>query len=178
MGLLFCALAIFVFSALPLLYLYISNPFEFDLEKNTLFPLHAGIMLIVKDGLILAVSRRHNKEIFGLPGGKFDEVSGDKDTLDTAIRETQEETGIIVKSACFIYERVEMGDGPNKADFYSTTYYAMDWDGEPQNNEEGVEVKWLTAKELTSTKAAFGDYNRNMLDIFKTQFPDVKLIEE
>jgi hypothetical protein len=53
----------------------------------------------------------------------------------------------------------------------------LEWDGEPTNSEEGV-VKWLTAKELTDTNAAFGDYNRNMLDIVKIQFPDVKLVGE
>lgn len=136
----------------------------------------AGVMLVVKDGLILAISRRHNKEIFGLPGGKFDEEF-DLDVMDTAVRETQEETNVNVKEVAFIYERVELGDGPDGVDFYSTTYYAIDWDGEPTTSEEGV-VKWLTAKELTDTNAAFGDYNRNMLDVFKTQFPDIKLIGE
>ena len=137
----------------------------------------AGVMLIVKDGLILAISRRHNKEIFGLPGGKFDAFAGDESPKDTAIRETFEETGVNVKNAAFIYQRIELGDGPNGVDFYSSTYYATDWEGEPHNSEEG-EVKWLTAEELTSTKAAFGDYNRNMLDVFKKQFPEVQLIGE
>jgi hypothetical protein len=31
----------------------------------------------------------------------------------------------------------------------------------------------LTAEEVTSTKAAFGDYNRKTLNIFKTMFPNV-----
>lgn len=137
----------------------------------------AGVMLIVKDGLILAISRRHNKDIFGLPGGKFDETAGDMDPMDTAIRETAEETGVKVNDAAFVYERVELGDGPNGVDFYSSSYYAIDWEGEPHNSEEG-NVKWLTAEELTCSKAAFGDYNRNMLDVFKTQFPDVKLVGE
>jgi len=156
---------------LPLVYVWkrqarVSAPL--DIKK-------AGVMLIIKDGVILAISRRHNKDIFGLPGGKFDESEGDMDSMDTAIRETREETGVNVKEACFIYERVELGDGPNGVDFYSTAFYALDWDGEPKDSEEG-QVRWLTAEELTSTKAAFGDYNRNMLDIFKMQFPDVKLI--
>jgi 8-oxo-dGTP pyrophosphatase MutT (NUDIX family) len=57
----------------------------------------AGVMLIIKDGLILGISRRHNKAIFGLPDGKFDPEEGDQTTKDTAIRETHEETGILVK---------------------------------------------------------------------------------
>jgi 8-oxo-dGTP pyrophosphatase MutT (NUDIX family) len=139
----------------------------------------AGVMLIIKDGLILAVSRRYDKTIFGLPGGKFspEEPDNDKDTKDTAIRETEEETSVVVKDCVFLYERVELGGGPNPVDYYSRVYYATDWEGIPQNSEEG-EVKWLTAEELTSTKAAFGDYNRKTLNIFKTMFPDIHLIGE
>lgn len=134
----------------------------------------AGVMLIIKDGLILAVSRRYDKNIFGLPGGKFnpEPPDNDKDTKDTAIRETQEETSVLVKDCIFLYERVELGGGPNPVDYYSRVYYAKDWEGTPQNSEEG-EVKWLTAEELTSTKAAFGDYNRKTLNVFKTMFPNV-----
>lgn len=132
----------------------------------------AGVMLIIKDGLILGISRRHNKNIFGLPGGKKDDT--DPSTKETAIRETREETSVIVKDCTLVYERVELGDGPNGVDFYSRCYYASDWEGVPQNSEEG-QVKWLTAEELTSTKAAFGDYNRKTLDVFKQMFPKVYL---
>lgn len=136
----------------------------------------AGVMLIIKDGLILSISRRYDKTIFGLPGGKFnpEPPDNDKDTKDTAIRETEEETSVKVNEATFIYERVELGGGPNPVDYYSRCYYATSWEGTPQNSEEG-EVKWLTAKELTSTMAAFGDYNRKTLDVFKTMFPNVYL---
>jgi 8-oxo-dGTP pyrophosphatase MutT (NUDIX family) len=135
----------------------------------------AGIMLIIRDGLILGISRRHDKNVYGLPGGKFDPEAGDKYTSDTAMRETQEETGIIVNICVKVYERVELGDGANSVNFHSVCYYATEWEGEPKNSEEG-EVKWLTAEEVTSTKAAFGDYNRKTLDVFKTMFPSVYLI--
>lgn len=138
---------------------------------------YAAAMLIIKDGLILGISRRHNKSIFGLPGGKFSPFppDNDKDTIDTAVRETREETSLIVKDCVFIYERVELGDGPNGVDFFTRCYYATDWEGIPQNSEEG-NVKWLTAEEITNTKAAFGDYNRKTLDVFKNMFPNVHLI--
>jgi ADP-ribose pyrophosphatase YjhB (NUDIX family) len=131
----------------------------------------AGVMLVVKDGLILAVSRRYNKDIFGLPGGKFDE-GVDRNSMDTAVRETLEETGVQVKHCVQVYQRIEQGDGPQGVDFYSTTYYATEYEGEPHTSEEG-QVKWLTAEELTSTKAAFGDYNRHMLNNFKDMFPEI-----
>jgi 8-oxo-dGTP pyrophosphatase MutT (NUDIX family) len=133
----------------------------------------AGVMLIIRDGLILGISRRHDKTIFGLPGGKFDPET-DATTKETAMRETQEETSVVVHDCELLYERVELGDGPNGVDFYSRCYYATDWEGEPINSEEG-EVKWLTAEEVTSTKAAFGDYNRKTLNIFKQRFPHIGL---
>lgn len=137
----------------------------------------AGVMLVIKDGLILGITRRTDRTKYGLPGGKFDASEGDQTAMDTAIRETREETGINVKTAVKIYQRVELGDGLNGEDFYSTCYYAKDWEGEPKDSEEGT-VKWLTPEEVTATKAAFGNYNRKTLDVFKTMFPDVKLVGE
>lgn len=137
----------------------------------------AGIMLVVHNGFILAISRRHDKTIFGLPGGKSDTGVGDENPMDTAIRETLEETSVKVKKCTFIYKRVEVGDGANKRDFESYCYFAEECEGLPQSSEEG-EVKWLTAEELTSTRSAFGDYNRRMLNTFKIKFPHVYLIGE
>jgi len=134
----------------------------------------AGVMLILNQGMILAVERKTKDGKYGLPGGKFnpDPPDNDKDTKDTAIRETLEETGVSVKECSFIYERVELGDGPAGVDFYSRCYYATSWSGIPRN-VEGLAVKWLTAEEVCNTKAAFGSYNRKTLDIFKTMFPNV-----
>jgi 8-oxo-dGTP pyrophosphatase MutT (NUDIX family) len=136
----------------------------------------AGVMLIIKDGLILGISRRHNKNIYGLPGGKFDPTSGDITPLNTAVRETLEETGIKVENAIFIYQRAELGDGPNQEDFFSSCYYAADWTGQPHNSEEG-NVAWLTVEEITTTKAAFGQYNKKAIEVFRKMFPRVPLQE-
>lgn len=133
----------------------------------------AGVSLIINDeGLILAISRRKNKEIFGLPGGKFDPEDGDVSTKDTAIRETREETSVVITDCDLVYKRVEPADSPDGMDFYSHTYYVKSWSGIPQNSEEG-EVKWLSATELVGTKAAFGKYNKDMLTVFKQMYPNV-----
>lgn len=134
----------------------------------------AGVMLIIKDGLILGITRRTDKTKYGLPGGKFNPESPDldRDTKDTAIRETHEETGLEVFDCIQVFHRVELGDGPDGIDFHSYCYYATNWEGEPRDSEEG-QVEWLTAEEITSTKAAFGDYNKKTLDVFKLMFPSV-----
>jgi len=134
----------------------------------------AGIMMIVKDGLILGISRRDNKEIFGLIGGKKDPE--DATVKDAAIRETREEAGVIVDECSLIFERTEPG-GADGIDFYSYCYYATDWYGEPKKSEEG-EVKWLTVDELTNTKAAFGEYNKQAITAFRKMFPEVYLREK
>ena len=134
----------------------------------------AGVMLVIKDGLVLGITRRTDRTKYGFPGGKLDPSSGDKDVMDAAIRETLEETGLVVNSCVKIYQRVELGDGPTGVDFHSTCFYATDWSGEPRDSEEGS-VAWLTTEEVTISKAAFGDYNRKSLDVFKTMFPQVQL---
>ncbi len=50
------------------------------------------VILINEDGNILCVSRKHDHNDFGLPGGKLE--SFDKTPMMGAIRETKEETGI------------------------------------------------------------------------------------
>lgn len=127
----------------------------------------AGVALIIKDGLILSISRRDNKSLFGLPGGKVEVV--DNDTKAAAIRETFEETSIWIKDCILIFEALDNG-------FEAHCYYVLDWEGTPINNEEG-EVKWLTATELTSTMAAFPEYNSNTLKVFEKLYPDVKVIK-
>ena len=131
----------------------------------------AGVMLIVKDGLILSISRRNDRTKFGLPGGKAEEG---EQAVDAAIRETLEETSIQVKKATLIYHRVEPADSPTGMDFHSYCFYAEDWFGVPSDSEEG-EVKWLTPEEVTDSKAAFGLYNTKMLQLFQEQHPEVYL---
>jgi 8-oxo-dGTP pyrophosphatase MutT (NUDIX family) len=58
-------------------------------------------MLIVKDGLILSVSRRDDKTKFCFLGGKCEP---NETTGMAAIRETFEETGINVTDCVHIYD--------------------------------------------------------------------------
>jgi 8-oxo-dGTP pyrophosphatase MutT (NUDIX family) len=132
----------------------------------------AGVMLIIQEGLILGISRRHNKTIFGLLGGKCDDK---EEPLTAACRETYEEAGVIVDYCITLYVQIERGDGSSTSDDYeSHCFYAITWNGTPSSREEG-EVKWLTVPEITSTNAAFPDYNIRMLKVFRQKYPDVFL---
>jgi len=129
----------------------------------------AAVSLIIKDGLILGISRRDDFTKFGLIGGKLEKGES---PIDAAIRETKEECGINIISAIQIYKRVEPAGMPDGEEFYTYCFYADKWNGEPVSLNEGI-VKWLTEKELTTTMAAFADYNFNTIKRFKELFSEV-----
>lgn len=135
---------------------------------------NAAVMLIIKDGRILAVSRRYDKTKFGLPGGK---VEPNETPDQAAVRETLEETGVKVTKCEFIFLRDEPRDKPEGEDFHAYCYYATEWEGEPHDSEEGV-VQWLTEQQVTSDTSPFGEYNTRTLAVFKTKFPEVQLFTE
>lgn len=134
----------------------------------------AGVMLLIKDGLILSISRRNDKTKFGLPGGKFDperEPIPDTNTEDAAIAETREETGVKVYDCIHIFRRDEEPGHPGGEAFHVDCYFATLWDGVPHDSEEGT-VAWLTEEELTGEMGAFADYNRRTLAAFREKFPN------
>lgn len=133
---------------------------------------NAAVMLIIKDGLILSVSRKGDGTKYGLPGGK---TEGSELPFTAAIRETLEETGVKVNYGMFVFQRVEPATKPDGEDFYAYCFYATEWEGEPKNLE-GTEVKWLTPAELTSPEhGAFHDYNTKTLEAFRKLYPRVEL---
>jgi 8-oxo-dGTP pyrophosphatase MutT (NUDIX family) len=131
----------------------------------------AAVVLIIKDGLILGISRRVDKTKFGLLGGKLDPG---ETPAQAAVRESREEAGVNIKRLVPIFKRVERRERPDGEDFITHCFYAVEWDGEPQPSEEG-EVKWLTEKEITETMAAFGDYNIATLKSLKEKYPHIKI---
>ncbi len=131
---------------------------------------NAAVMLIIKDGLILGVSRRYDKTKWGLPGGKQEP---DETPKEAACRECFEETGVKVSDCIFLYYRDEPRDRPEGEDFHAYCYFATEWSGTPQSFEEG-EVAWLTEADLTGDRGAFPDYNRETIKVYRTKFPTIK----
>jgi len=130
----------------------------------------AGVMLVIKNGLILVVSRGLGSNKWALIGGK---AEPGETPQQAAIRETEEESGIKVTKCEKIYSRVEPNQNEDGLDFYSTVFYATSWSGEPRSSHEG-EVKWAEASLITSDETgAFQQYNKNALYLFSKQFPKV-----
>lgn len=119
----------------------------------------AGVLLINDKNEILVFFRaKDNYEGAGIPGGK---VEPDESRMQAAIRECEEETGIIVKEV-FYQPFVEV-DPIGKYEF--STYLVTKYSGEIVNNrpEEGL-AKWGTIKDLTN--GPFKEYNTRMLNHF------------
>ena len=107
----------------------------------------AQVVLINKEGLVLGVSRKTDHNDFGLIGGKMEE--GDISPMDTAIRETLEETGLRIFNIKLVFAIHKGGN-------MGYTYLA-DYEGEINHNEPHV-VKWVPFETLIN--GSFGKYNK------------------
>ncbi len=131
----------------------------------------AALMIVIKEGKILAVSRGKGSSRWAFPGGKAEPGETPE---QNAIRETYEETGVKVHKAIPVYGELVRREHENGMDFYSDCFFAEEWSGETKASEEG-DLDWLTLKELAETKSAFPDYNKRCMDIFKQKYPDIYL---
>lgn len=111
----------------------------------------AQVVLINPEGLILGVSRKDDHTSMGLPGGKMEEC--DKTVLDTAYRETFEETGLRISNLELIF-------AIHKDGFMGYTYLA-EFSGEISHTEPHL-VKWLPMERLVMGR--FGKYNKMVSD--------------
>lgn len=110
-------------------------------------------------GEFVCVSRKDNHDIFGLPGGKSE---GEESILETAKRETSEETGIIIPE--------EFKGNPvyfRECDGYMsyTFHIKVTKDEITFNHNEPHVVKWGTREDLEN--GPFGDYNKQLFDNLK-----------
>ena len=92
----------------------------------------------------LAVSRKNELTKFGLPGGSIDPGESPK---EAAIRETFEESGIIVSDCVLVHATDE-----------SHYFFATSWHGEITTQEVGI-VKWGVYDDFTNKDSAFPDHN-------------------
>ena len=113
---------------------------------------------------ILSVSRKYDKTLFGLVGGKVDET--DKDIYSAIIRECFEETGLIISK-----KNIKLVDSRMEGKNFCHCFYTNKYTGNilSQNDlddvgETGV-VKWLDKANLEN--GFCGDYNKAIFEKLK-----------
>jgi 8-oxo-dGTP diphosphatase len=119
---------------------------------------YAVTALIFRRNYIIGVSRKDNPFDYGLPGGKVD---GDESPEDAIIRETYEETGLVLDKS----QLIEIYSG-YCGDKFVKTFLAQDPGGTLQSNESGVIVH-LSWEEVCS--GSFGAYNRELMKAYQTK---------
>jgi ADP-ribose pyrophosphatase YjhB (NUDIX family) len=125
---------------------YLDDP---DAPKATSIVIAASALVLDDDGRLLMI-RRTDSGFHALPGGRHE--LGETMTA-TAIRETEEETGVTVAVTGLIgiYSNpghvVAFSDGEVRQEF-SICFRAHPVSGEPRDSDESTEVRWVDQAEL------------------------------
>lgn len=115
-------------------------------------PAAAVVIIQGVAGTVLGVSRPHDPQDFGLPGGS---VEPGESAEAAAIREVFEETGLVVRGL----ELLEQGSYHERE---VHCFVAKSFTGELRRSEEGV-VAWVTWEQLG--RGTYGDYNRRIQQV-------------
>lgn len=125
----------------------------------------AVCLFVHKNDKVLVVTRKSNQNEYGLIGGKVDDNESFKEAL---IRETFEETGLIIeeKDLIFLYKGICNNDN-NSEHFLTITFYLKEpIQKEPIQKETGVIPKWVDINDLFE-KSPFRDYNLKVYSSYK-----------
>ena len=116
----------------------------------------ACLLLIHPEGDKIAVCSRRNSDIYGLPGGKMDPG---ETMVQTAVRETHEEIGVLVDVSKL--ERLFADAIPGERDFWVESFIAVSPTEQLQQMEPGISVQWTTWEQFLQHNA-FKEYNDNV----------------
>ena len=133
---------------------------------------------------VLIVRKKKNPSCYGIPGGKK-EVDEDSQYLSiTAIRETYEETGLVIRTHTSKMDRYELSKPPwnygsclfedvDSNNFVFRTFKGTVIAGELRESDEGTPY-WGCPLDLL--QGPFKDYNQKMLEHFNLIGPNSKAV--
>lgn len=114
----------------------------------------ASLVIVLKNKKeFLSVSLHKDHSDMNMPGGI---VEKNETPIEAGIRETKEETGLIVKNLKLLYQAIE-----NNIMVY--TYYTLDYEGEIYTEENHV-VDWLPLNTLLKSKT-WPEYNSKCYEL-------------
>jgi 8-oxo-dGTP pyrophosphatase MutT (NUDIX family) len=132
-----------------------------------LIPLGISKCVTAEDEKYVAISRRKNPNLWGLPGGKVDPGES---SLQAILRETQEEIGMAIPADELepLYCGVCPGKGPSDT-YWVTTYL---WNRAEKTldlkPEEGLTTSFKSEFQLTSPHLSpFFDYNIEVFEAYR-----------
>jgi 8-oxo-dGTP diphosphatase len=113
---------------------------------------------MIRDGKILAVSRKDNHSDLGLPGGKIDPGETPEQAL---VRELLEEIGVRIKEFRKIFEDLDRVVGGERRP--CRAYLIETWEGEPVSQERAI-LDWVYPSRLLEPTNSFHQYNQKLFD--------------
>lgn len=130
---------------------------------DNIIPLAVSLLVLREDGRLLAVSRKHDPNDFGLPGGKVD--PGEKPEV-AVLREVREETGLDVSYVTPVFTRICRGKAVPEQDveaqdYLNITFVAASYRNIPKQQEGEGRLAWIPVELLYY--GGFGPYNAQML---------------
>lgn len=126
-------------------FLYLESLFESSDEPKAF----GTSILILKGDKVLAVARRNDPNMWGLPGGKVDPGETEK---EAAIRECLEETGLEIFNLKEVIRRNVGSD--------TGVTFTCDYRGEPSTQPGEPECRWQEPEALMT--GVFGEYNTKL----------------
>lgn len=110
--------------------------------------------LLIREGLVLSVSRKNDQEDLSLPGGKVEPGETPEEAL---VRELKEETGVEAVLFEPLFEGPDVVKG--REPLPCRTYLILTYLGDPTPQEGGV-VQWVPPERLLEPNCSFREYNQ------------------